>query len=432
MKTEHLQSCQVATPREIVDLVWAFARAQRPNHKFGKVIDLGAGDARFAFQADAYFDYQGVETDVSKISGVKLPLGAEVLIGDAMQISLKDFDLCIGNPPYIRHHKLDPEWRDGVLDALKARSGFQLKKTANLFILFLMQALLSTKKGGLVVQLIPFEWVSRPSASELRDYIKQQGWDVSVFRFDTDIFPRVLTTASITIIDKSGTSGKWTFAEIGKNGTTKALNYASGSNEVLSYQDRDGGAYGLRGLSPGGQDIFVLTEEERLHFSLQRDRDVIACVTSLRYLPQDVATLNEAIFQKYFVQAGKRCWLIRSDKAKLSTSLQAYISNVGTRWQKYTTCTLRDTWWRYKPHPAPALIISSGFVGKTPKVLVNPVKAIAVGSVYGIITKNYHGVSELADQLRGFDFEKRVVSHSNNLKKVEVRQLNSVLTELTQ
>lgn len=186
--------------------------------------------------------------------------------------------------------------------------------------------------------------------------------------------------------------------------------------------------HALRGLSPGGQEIFVLTEQQRLHFGLKKNRDVVPCVTSLRRLDKDIEVLDAKAFKREFVQAGARCWLIRSDKMHWSAELSAYLDSVGTRWKRYSTCTNRAQWARYVSHPAPALLVSSGFVGKAPKVVVNEVGAIAVGSVYAVLTERSKSkLAKLALRLRTYDFSRRLVHHSNNLRKIEVRQLNAVL-----
>lgn len=433
MKIEHLSRCQVSTPLEIVDLLWTIALERRQGDVFPRVLDLGAGDARFARRRDAYEFYTGIEIDKKKAQAAVLPAGAVVQVTDAMRFKEGTYDLCIGNPPYIRHHNLDSDWRAKVLQRFSKQAGVNMKSTANAYIMFLMQALLKTAEDGLVVQLIPFEWVTRPSAKELRDYIDKMGWRVSVYRFSAEIFPTVLTTASISIIDKRSKVGGWEFGEIGRDGTIKLLEHASGSSSaVLPYENRTSALYGLRGLSPGGQEIFVLTEQERLHFSLQKRRDVTPCVTTLRHISVDTEELDVDLFQNHFVAAGKRCWLIRSDKEKVSPELKTYLDHVGERWKKYSTCTLRQTWWRYRPHPRPTLLFSSAFVGKTSKVLVNSAGAIAVGAVYGIIASDPKSAAgTLAERLRQYDFRQRVVSHSNNLKKVEVRQLNAVLAEIS-
>lgn len=432
MKDEGFHRCQVATPPEIVELMWRLALRRRGGERFSKVLDLGAGDARFAQVKHAYEAYTGVEYDPVKAKNAHLPEGATLVRADAMAWGEGEYSLAIGNPPYIRYHGLKPEWRESVLKTLTSSTGVTLKRTANAFVMFLLRALQQTADDGLVVQLVPFEWVSRPSAKELREYIKANRWATTVYRFDCEIFPRVLTTASVTIIDKRKQDGSWKYGIIGKGGKVRSIPEPSGTESpVLDYASRDESLYGLRGLSPGGQDIFVLTEEERLNFCLKKSQDVTPCVTSLRHLPAELQVLGRAAFDLHYVEGGKRCWLIRSDRPTLSVQLRAYLDTVGDRWKSYSTCTTREIWWKYKPHPAPEMLFSSGFVGTGTKVLVNDCGAVAAGSVYGVMLRGEQAVQDIAQQLRAYDFEKRVVSHSNNLKKVEVRQLNAVLAEIT-
>lgn len=433
MKPEYFQRCQVETPSDVVTLLWSLAKKARPRRTFDAVLDLGAGDARFARDSTATFSrYVGIERDVEKIRRDNLPSNAEVICGDAMKWQANNFDLAIGNPPYIRHHHLDPSWRAEIISSIHEESDILLKRTANLYVLFLMKALQRTCEDGLVVQLVPFEWVTRPSAAELREHIVSKRWNVRVYRFNADIFPSVLTTASIVLIDKSQKDGRWEFGEIGRNGTIREVQSPSGnSSSVLPYASRHSEVHALRGLSPGGQDIFVLTEEERLYYSLRKNRDVAPCVTSLRRLDAEATVLDAETFAKTFIEAGARCWLIRSDRQKRSPELNSYLKSVGTRWKQYTTCTNRSDWACYMPHPTPVLLISSGFVGKGPKILVNEIGAVAVGSVYGVLTSlSKTKLKRLVDRLRTYDFGKRLVHHANNLKKIEVRQLNAVLDRL--
>ena len=433
MKESQLTRCQVETPHDVVQLVWALISQKRPNQVFDKVLDLGAGDGRFSRAAGRYKKYVGIERDKSKAFNAKMPLGAKLIVADAFAWKGKDFDLCIGNPPYIRHHGLDPAWRDTALQTIIKNGGPALKKTANAFIIFLAQALIRTNANGLVAQVIPYEWVTRPSASELRNFIDANGWSVHVYRFDTNIFPTVLTTASITIIDKSTREGKWHFGTITREGVVTSVDHASGTPlKVISYKHGAEKCKALRGLSPGGQEIFVLTEEERLFYSLKKGRDVRPCVTSLRSLEQEMALLDKESFECRFVRTGARCWLIRSDQDKHSAELSRYLESVpSAAWERYSTCTDREIWWRYRPHPAPALLVASGFTQKAPKILVNDVGAVAVGSVYGVLLADANTTpGMMANRLRAFDFHERLVHHSNGLKKLEVRQLNAVLSEL--
>jgi hypothetical protein len=47
---------------------------------------------------------------------------------------------------------------------------FKLNELCNLYIYFMCLALIKTKKDGIVALVIPYEWVSRPSANALREY----------------------------------------------------------------------------------------------------------------------------------------------------------------------------------------------------------------------------------------------------------------------
>jgi hypothetical protein len=74
------------------------------------------------------------------------------------------------------------------------------------------------------------------------------------------------------------------------------------------------------------------------------------------------------------------------------------------------------------------LLVATGFTVHGPKVLINQVGAYAIGSVCGIHTvKPKLPVRRLQQFLCGVDFEKRVVAHSGQLKKIEIRQFNAVL-----
>jgi len=425
VKSEFLSTCQVATPYDIVECMWKIAKSHR--QKIHRVLDLGAGDGRFS-KFGEYKNYTGYEVDPSRLPQSSLHKGARIYNKDAFSVWSDYFDLCIGNPPYIRANRLDKEWRKLIIDELETRADVKFSYSANLFILFMALALLRTKPDGLVIQLVPFEWVTRPSALGFREFIKQNKWHVDVYRFKQDVFDRVLTTASIVVIDKSRLDGKWTYYSLDRDFTRTEISQPSGSNrKVLPYSNRHALAYALRGLSPGGQDIFALTESERLFHGLKIDEDVCRCVTSLRPLPKTVASLTETDFKKYYVNLGERCWLIRSDRESVSDRLQNYLDSTGESWKKYSTCTVRNEWWKYRMHPVPHILVASGFTHFGPKIVKNTAKVVALGSVYAIFAKGRERARLLEEKMRKVNFEAQVVSHSNNLKKIEINQLNSVI-----
>lgn len=144
-------------------------------------------------------------------------------------------------------------------------------------------------------------------------------------------------------------------------------------------------------------------------------------------MPRVLGLLSNAAFEKYFVERGERCWLIRSGETRRSDALEEYLKAVPKEERSTYTCENQIPWFNYKPHPVPQILFSSGFTEFGPKVLINSVSARAIGSVWGIHARRRLPLRRLQSYLLAINFEKQVVAHAERLKKVEVRQLNSVL-----
>jgi hypothetical protein len=418
-----LRESQVTTPARVITLFWQLTRQYRKH--LGSVLDLGAGDCRFA--AGGSFDrYTGIEIDRGRIGRAKVPSNGELISGCAFRYKGGEYDACIGNPPYVRHHDIQSPWKEHTVARLQRELVVSLNKRCNLYIYFFCLGLIKSAKEGLVALVIPYEWVSRPSAKALREYIQRQRWNVAVYRFQMPIFEGVLTTASVSIVDKARSDGEWTYYDITPSYEVVERRGVTNSGVgVLDYTKR-GKIWALRGLSPGSQKIFTMTEGERIRNGLSR-RDVVPCVTSLRMVPRSLRTLSDAAFQKGLVQAGEKCWLIRSYEHKRSATLEAYLQSVPEEARQNFTCGNQSPWFKYRPHPVPRMLFSSGFTEFGPKVLINAVGARAVGAVLGIHGGRRVPVRRLQDHLLRINFERRVVAHARKLKKVEVRQLNTVL-----
>ena len=63
--------------------------------------------------------------------------------------------------------------------------------------------------------------------------------------------------------------------------------------------------------------------------------------------------------------------------------------------------------------------------------LLNSLKARAVGSVCGVYSDHRVPSTRLRERLLTIDFEARLVPHAKRLKKIEIRQLNSVLNQFS-
>ena len=429
--TLYLDRCQVDTPVGVVEAVWR--QVLRRRKAVDTVVDYGAGDGRFG-RAGKFHSYIGYEIDCKRWGHVELPQGARLVNQCAFAECAEDADVCIGNPPYVRNQDLPRGWRQRAAEILQTRSGIGLSGLANAWQYFFLLSLVSTKPDGLVALVIPYEWVSRPSAAAIRDYIKAKGWSVSVYRLRDETFPRVLTTSSITIVDKADRRGRWRYAEeIGSNRFRKLPSITAARQGVLAYAARTRiGArspHAKRGLSPGTQKVLLFTERERARLGLKIGRDVVPCVTTLRHLPSSVHSLDLQEFEKHYCLAGKKCWLIDTDRSP-SAKLMAYLNAVPASEYQTSTCLDREEWWRFVMPKIPAVLVSSGFTSETTKAVVNSAEARAVGSVCGIYGVAKRKREAFAHAFRKVKLSDQIVAHSNGLRKLEVNQMNTIIAGL--
>lgn len=425
----YLDRCQVDTPDRLVQATWNHIHERRQT--VGTVVDFGAGDGRFA-RHGRYDSYVGYEIDKDRSRGARMPAKAKLVHRCAFSLEVIDASVCIGNPPFVRNQDLPLGWRNEVAAKLRERAGVSISGLANAWQYFFLLAIASAAHDGLVALVIPYEWVSRPSAGHLRDFIRAQGWEVDVYRLVDAAFDSVLTTASITIIDKSAKSGRWRYFEEAENGTYRRLDSASGSS--LGYLPYASGRCvskeaprAVRGLSPGTQKVFTLTEGERCHYGLLIGDDVVPCVTSLRGFMVGAGVLDDAAFRKTFRNEGQRCWLLRTDREP-SRRLKDYLQSVPESDYQTATCLQRDLWWKFKMPRVPEILIATSFKGEIPKFAINRVGAYAVGGVAGVHHLSDEQQTAFAQGVAELDIRDRIVAHANGLRKIEINQLNALLT----
>jgi hypothetical protein len=426
----YLQRCQVETPDELVRATWRHIHDSRRD--IGKVVDFGAGNGRFA-RHGSYRQYIGYEIDASTFSKAQLPAGASLVNQCAFSEEITDADVCIGNPPFVRNQDLPRGWRQHASSVLNQRTGVTVSGLANAWQYFFFLSLISTHDSGLCALIIPYEWVSRPSAEAIREYIRAQGWNVSVYRLVDTTFRSVLTTSSITIVDKAGCDCEWKYYEETATGTYSLLTSPSGGEGgVIPYLRRGAGTPGgpraVRGLSPGTQKVLTLTEGERVRSGLQTQRDVVPCITSLRELPGDIRDLDNANLRQFYRVPNQKCWLIRTDQP-FSPELSAYLAAVPESEYQTRTCLERPKWWNFRMPQVPDVLISMSFKGKFPKVVRNSAHVRAVGGVYGIYNLSAWQIEQVMSGLGNIDISDRIVAHSNGLRKIEIGQLNTLLAQ---
>jgi Eco57I restriction-modification methylase len=420
----YLDRCQVDTPLHVVEEVWRQVRERR--QKLLHAVDFGAGDGRFA-RGGTYNRYTGFEIDPLRCTTSDLPPGAQLRLVCAFEETLEQVDLCIGNPPYVRNQDLPAGWRQRAESILKERTGVSMSGLANAWQYFFLLSLATTSSTGLTALVIPYEWVSRPSAKSLRKYILENGWTVSVYRLQDSTFHRVLTTSSITIVDKRAADGTWSYFDQEPDGSFKQMSSPTGTRKgVLAYAGRTNRKISARrGLSPGSQAIFTLSEGDRVRNGLKITRDVVPCVTSLKPLSGG-ENLNEKTFNSFYREAGQKCWLLKPH-GKQSREMKLYLGSITAAQRNTSTCRSRDEWWNFSMPTTPDILIATGFTGKVPKVAANVYGVVAVGGVAGIYGVAKTNVRRWVAAIESWDLSGIIVPHANGLRKLEINQLNTLL-----
>jgi hypothetical protein len=423
-----LQRCQVDTPPTIVELVWRLLKERRT--KAPTVVDYGCGDGRFA-EGGWFRQYRGYEVDARRAPKQSLGAHCEVKIACAFDSAEpQQWKACIGNPPYIRHHDINKGWLKATEAKLSSLLPYEADGRANAFIYFMWLALATVSADGLIALVVPFEWVSRPASEKLRKYVKANDWSVDVYQLDDSIFHGVLTTACITIIDKARKTGEWRIWSIDQQGNaTPHKNPTRTSAKRLDYENAGDFARAMRGLSPGGQKAFILTEGERIHFRLRAGVDVLPAVTSFKHVSTDVSKLTSATFRDNFVNAGRACWLINSHSA-LSNAVKTYLDRVPKALIDNWTCQSRQDWWKYRLPPPAQILYASGFTGSRPKLLLNDIGAIHVGSIHGVYAKSKVLGRYIFEHLAKTSVANRVVPLAGGFTKIEVKQMNTLLNKI--
>lgn len=203
------QDGAVYTPGSIVGSMLAWAvRHGSP----ARVVDPGAGSGRFILAAaDRFPDARLVAVEKDPMAALLLRANAQVrgtqdrlavVVGDYRNVALQASEgstLFIGNPPYVRHHHIEPAWKDWLLKAC-ADLGLRASKLAGLHVHFFVRTAQLARRGDIGAFITSAEWLDVNYGSVLRELLA--GWlgasSLHVLEADALPFDGTYTTAAIT------------------------------------------------------------------------------------------------------------------------------------------------------------------------------------------------------------------------------------------
>ena len=158
----------VWTPFPIVDAMVRWAAAGPAP---ARIVDPGAGSGRFLLAAGAAFPRAAlvaVENDPLAAALLRANAAARGMAGRLAVIAAdyraaalpeaRGATLFLGNPPYVRHHGIAPEWKNWLAESAAAL-GLKASKLAGLHVHFLLRTLQLARRGDRGAFILPAEWL---------------------------------------------------------------------------------------------------------------------------------------------------------------------------------------------------------------------------------------------------------------------------------
>jgi SAM-dependent methyltransferase len=204
------------TPRALVEAM--IDDIVRRDLDIARIVDAGAGTGRFALNAARMFpNARVVAIEKSptltailrhNIATFGLQNRVEVVQKDYRDIALPRIEgrtLYIGNPPYVRHHDIDPDWKrwyGNVMGTL----GIKASQLAGLHMHFYAKTLIEASQGDLVSFITAAEWLDVGYGSALRALLlaKAANIELTVFGKYNSAFSDALTTSAICLAEIGG------------------------------------------------------------------------------------------------------------------------------------------------------------------------------------------------------------------------------------
>jgi hypothetical protein len=155
------------TPAGIVEAMVGWAKRREPE----RVVDPGAGTGRFLIAAGRAFSRAklvAVEVDPlaallcrAHLYGAGLAERASVVVRDYREVSLpalRGRTLFIGNPPYVRHHDIEPRWKRWLTRTAR-ELGLPASQLAGLHVHFALHTATLARRGDCGVFVTAAEWL---------------------------------------------------------------------------------------------------------------------------------------------------------------------------------------------------------------------------------------------------------------------------------
>ncbi len=384
---------QFWTPTWVADAMLAYVLKSKPK----MILDPAIGEGAFY---EAYLKQKNGES----ISFVGRDIDPEILNTSIylenkidLSINIKDFlkfpptqkfKAIVGNPPYIRHHRLDKVTKEYLKKLCQEITGFTIDGRAGYHIYFLLQALHSLDDTGRLAFIMPADTCEGKFATKLWNWITKNYCleCVCTFKEEATPFPNVDTNALVFFIRKGKPNKTIQWVEVTKAYTDCLLKFVKTDFEQkewdnLKITQRDltealetglsrpqtinkskyclsDFASVMRGIATGANHFFFLTKEQvdalqipeqYLKRAVGRTRDVKGDAITNTILE----ALNEGKRPTYLLSIGKE------KSTVLPQSLQEYLQEgEGQGLPQKSLIRQRNPWYKMEQRVVPPLLFA--------------------------------------------------------------------------
>ena len=408
------------------------------------VLEPSAGDAAFLVQAtERLRELSGDDAVRPSVTGVEIHADSaraarvrvqeaggvpNVIVMDFFLVEPRpEYDVVVGNPPYIRYQDFTGEAR-ARSRAAALRAGVSLTALASSWAAFTIHSALFLRPGGRMGLVLPAELLSVNYAAAVRRFLFERFRSVELVLFTQQVFPEAEADVVLLLADgyeqgptdhaiiyqaqdadsllTMGRPSTWSPTDPAGKWTSLLVD-PQAELPLRSLQDRslftDLEAWGdtTLGMVTGNNSYFALSPARVQELGLRRS-DLVrlsppgsAHLRGLELTPADLARLG---------REGRATWLFRPSTktpggpaSELSPSARAYVAvgHVAGVDRAYK-CRVRRPWYR-TPLLAPADLLLTCMNADTPRLTSNSAGAHHLNSVHGVYLRN--DVSDLGKEL---------------------------------
>jgi len=437
-----------------------------------QILDPSAGEAVFLIAASERLHALGGDATLERPVGVEIDPTArrraldllehegcpcDIRLSDFFAVRRDDFarqfDVVIGNPPYVRYHRFRGEARQRALDVTRS-SGVRLTGLASSWAPFVVHSSNFLAPGGRLALVLPAELLHVDYAGPVREFLIRRFASVTVVTFERSIFPGAMIDAVLLLAEDSPvrrglevrTLTDASNLDLANEGSFVAspasrwsrLRAPSKGADALDKIRTTGQAVPLSevasvdiGCVTGANNFFILTGEEAKHLKVP--------ARLLQPIISRPAQLTGAIARRSDLKQlfnHERSLLIRLAKPGLEEGkslLSAYLRR-GRRLgisQRYK-CQVRDPW-----YSVPGIHVPHAFLSymsyRVPRIALNRAKLSSTNLVHQLIFHKPHRrlapayVASLYSSLSLLSFELEGRSYGGGVLKLETREAERVL-----